>query len=167
MLIRKSAPHPRSRKTPRGGRMMAKKILQMSLEKLGQLSWSGECYKGWQLDAFRRPEKSMQDEIIANSEANHLRGSERHVCGGAGRWLEKKSAMGGGGMIWKREVRGRDRSSHGSSTRDSGGVSYCVITSWFVTLWLGGYLCPAATRRTRVSQISIVILFLLLCDIWQ
>ena len=30
MLIRKSAPHPRSRKTPRGGRMMAKMILQMS-----------------------------------------------------------------------------------------------------------------------------------------
>lgn len=31
MLIRKSAPHPRSRKTPRGGRIMAKMILQMSL----------------------------------------------------------------------------------------------------------------------------------------
>ena len=32
MLISRSAPHPRSRKTPSGGRMMAKKILQMSLE---------------------------------------------------------------------------------------------------------------------------------------
>jgi hypothetical protein len=31
MLIRKSAPQPRSRKTPRGGRIMAKIILQMSL----------------------------------------------------------------------------------------------------------------------------------------
>lgn len=31
MLIRRSAPHPRSRKTPRGGRMKAKMILQMSL----------------------------------------------------------------------------------------------------------------------------------------
>lgn len=31
MLMRKSAPHPRSRKTPRGGRIMAKIILQMSL----------------------------------------------------------------------------------------------------------------------------------------
>lgn len=31
MLIRRSAPHPRSRKTPSGGRMMAKMILQMSL----------------------------------------------------------------------------------------------------------------------------------------
>ena len=34
MLIRKSAPHPRSRNTPSGGRMMAKMILQMSLEGL-------------------------------------------------------------------------------------------------------------------------------------
>lgn len=33
MLIKKSAPHPFSRKTPRGGRMMAKMILQMSLYK--------------------------------------------------------------------------------------------------------------------------------------
>jgi len=32
MLIKRSAPHPRSRKTPRGGRMMAKMILQISLE---------------------------------------------------------------------------------------------------------------------------------------
>ena len=32
MLISRSAPHPRSRKTPSGGRMMAKMILQMSLE---------------------------------------------------------------------------------------------------------------------------------------
>lgn len=31
MLIRKSAPQPRSRKTPTGGRMMARMILQMSL----------------------------------------------------------------------------------------------------------------------------------------
>jgi len=31
MLMRKSAPHPRSRKTPSGGRIMAKMILQMSL----------------------------------------------------------------------------------------------------------------------------------------
>lgn len=31
MLMRKSAPQPRSRKTPRGGRMKAKMILQMSL----------------------------------------------------------------------------------------------------------------------------------------
>jgi hypothetical protein len=32
MLIRRSAPQPRSRKTPRGGRKMARMILQMSLE---------------------------------------------------------------------------------------------------------------------------------------
>lgn len=32
MLMRRSAPQPRSRKTPRGGRMMARRILQMSLE---------------------------------------------------------------------------------------------------------------------------------------
>lgn len=32
MLIRRSAPQPRSRKTPRGGRMMARMILQMSLQ---------------------------------------------------------------------------------------------------------------------------------------
>lgn len=31
MLMSRSAPQPRSRKTPRGGRMMAKMILQMSL----------------------------------------------------------------------------------------------------------------------------------------
>lgn len=31
MLMRKSAPQPRSRKTPTGGRMMARMILQMSL----------------------------------------------------------------------------------------------------------------------------------------
>lgn len=34
MLMRRSAPQPRSRKTPRGGRTMAKMILQMSLEKV-------------------------------------------------------------------------------------------------------------------------------------
>ena len=34
MLISRSAPHPRSRKTPSGGRMMAKMILQMSLERM-------------------------------------------------------------------------------------------------------------------------------------
>jgi len=32
MLIRRSAPHPRSRKTPRGGRKMAKMILMISLQ---------------------------------------------------------------------------------------------------------------------------------------
>ena len=32
MLIKKSAPHPRSRKTPRGGKIKAKMILQISLE---------------------------------------------------------------------------------------------------------------------------------------
>lgn len=32
MLMKKSALHPRSRKTPRGGRMMAMMILQMSLQ---------------------------------------------------------------------------------------------------------------------------------------
>jgi len=31
MLINRSAPQPRSRKTPRGGRRMARMILQMSL----------------------------------------------------------------------------------------------------------------------------------------
>lgn len=31
MLMRRSAPHPRSKKTPRGGRKMARMILQMSL----------------------------------------------------------------------------------------------------------------------------------------
>jgi hypothetical protein len=31
MLIRRSAPQPRSRKTPRGGRMTARMILQISL----------------------------------------------------------------------------------------------------------------------------------------
>lgn len=31
MLMRRSAPQPRSRKTPRGGRMTARMILQMSL----------------------------------------------------------------------------------------------------------------------------------------
>jgi hypothetical protein len=31
MLMKKSAPQPRSRKTPTGGRMMARRILQMSL----------------------------------------------------------------------------------------------------------------------------------------
>lgn len=31
MLMSKSAPQPRSRKTPRGGRMMARMILQISL----------------------------------------------------------------------------------------------------------------------------------------
>ena len=31
--MRRSAPQPRSRKTPRGGRMMARRILQMSLQK--------------------------------------------------------------------------------------------------------------------------------------
>ena len=30
MLIHRSAPHPRSRKTPRGGRKMARMILQIS-----------------------------------------------------------------------------------------------------------------------------------------
>jgi hypothetical protein len=30
MLIQRSAPHPRSRKTPRGGRKMARIILQIS-----------------------------------------------------------------------------------------------------------------------------------------
>lgn len=33
MLIRRSAPQPRSRKTPMGGRMMARMILQISLNK--------------------------------------------------------------------------------------------------------------------------------------
>ena len=37
MLMQKSAPQPRSRKTPRGGRMMAMMILQMSLELRGEL----------------------------------------------------------------------------------------------------------------------------------
>lgn len=37
MLIRRSAPQPRSRKTPRGGRKMARMILQMSLG-----GWSGQ-----------------------------------------------------------------------------------------------------------------------------
>ena len=31
MLIKRSAPHPRSRKTPSGGRMIARIILQISL----------------------------------------------------------------------------------------------------------------------------------------
>jgi len=37
MLMRRSAPHPRSRKTPRGGRMMARMILQISLAVKGIL----------------------------------------------------------------------------------------------------------------------------------
>ena len=41
MLISRSAPHPRSRKTPSGGRMMAKMILQMSLE--GGGGWLVRC----------------------------------------------------------------------------------------------------------------------------
>lgn len=42
MLIKRSAPHPRSRKTPRGGRMMAKMILQMSLRLELALERQGE-----------------------------------------------------------------------------------------------------------------------------
>ena len=38
MLISKSEPHPRSRKTPRGGRMTAKIILQMSLAVKGMIA---------------------------------------------------------------------------------------------------------------------------------
>lgn len=34
MLIRRSAPHPRSRKTPRGGKIMARMILKISLHKI-------------------------------------------------------------------------------------------------------------------------------------
>jgi len=37
MLMRRSAPQPRSRKTPRGGRRMAKMILQMSEAVKGML----------------------------------------------------------------------------------------------------------------------------------
>jgi hypothetical protein len=43
-LISRSAPHPRSRKTPRGGRMMAKMILQISLCR-GELQYS--CWLRW------------------------------------------------------------------------------------------------------------------------
>lgn len=58
MLMSRSAPQPRSRKTPRGGRMMAKMILQMSLfEKLASL----------QADKTNRPR-----------DAQDLRSSERH-----------------------------------------------------------------------------------------
>ena len=39
--MQKSAPQPRSRKTPRGGRMMAMMILQMSLELRGELVRGG------------------------------------------------------------------------------------------------------------------------------
>ncbi len=35
--MKKSALHPRSRKTPRGGRMMARMILQISLDDVCQL----------------------------------------------------------------------------------------------------------------------------------
>uniref|UniRef100_A0A0S1MIS1 Uncharacterized protein n=1 Tax=Phakopsora pachyrhizi TaxID=170000 RepID=A0A0S1MIS1_PHAPC len=38
MLMRKSAPQPRSRKTPRGGRMMARMILMMSDPVKGMLA---------------------------------------------------------------------------------------------------------------------------------
>jgi len=37
MLIKRSAPHPRSRKTPRGGRMTARMILQISLAVKGMM----------------------------------------------------------------------------------------------------------------------------------
>lgn len=43
MLMRKSAPHPRSRKTPRGGRIKAKMSLQISLEAMCQYSNFEEC----------------------------------------------------------------------------------------------------------------------------
>ena len=38
MLMKKSAPHPRSMKTPTGGRMTARMILQMSLEEHNRIS---------------------------------------------------------------------------------------------------------------------------------
>lgn len=40
MLMRRSAPQPRSRKTPRGGRMMARMILQMSLQRDTQSAYA-------------------------------------------------------------------------------------------------------------------------------
>lgn len=40
--MQKSALHPRSRKTPRGGRMMAKMILMMSLAVKGILNGGGD-----------------------------------------------------------------------------------------------------------------------------
>lgn len=44
MLIRRSAPHPRSRNTPSGGRIIAKMILQMS-EAVNAIdgSWTDIC----------------------------------------------------------------------------------------------------------------------------
>ena len=41
----KSAPHPLSRKTPRGGRMMARMILQISLAVKGMMFDFGESEK--------------------------------------------------------------------------------------------------------------------------
>jgi hypothetical protein len=43
MLIRMSALHPRSRKTPSGGRIKAKNILQMSLR--GEVSYRYRVFK--------------------------------------------------------------------------------------------------------------------------
>lgn len=55
--------------------------------------------------------------------------------------------MGGGGIKGEREVRRRE-----SPTHDSGGVSYCVITS---NLW----------ARAIFALISMAVLILLVCTI--
>jgi hypothetical protein len=53
MLIRRSPVHPRSRKTPRGGRRMARRILQISLR-------GSACEQKFQLVSQRREKKTHE-----------------------------------------------------------------------------------------------------------
>lgn len=65
----RSPPHPRSRKTPSGGRMMAKMNLQMSLQST-QLAkdFSGRSLRAIQIDCFAEKRDSEKRTSYAEEQ---------------------------------------------------------------------------------------------------
>jgi hypothetical protein len=87
MLISRSTPQPFSRKTPRGGRMMAKMILQMSL---WMISISADCCRynflssfAWQRRAStpRGVLRTTEKLKLNGRDGEDLRSGERHDGG--------------------------------------------------------------------------------------
>lgn len=79
MLMSKSAPHPRSRKTPRGGRMTARMILQISDAVKGILvDWYGKglCFGYEVVEVLRRLDLYLRSRLSSLYEKDANGGSK-------------------------------------------------------------------------------------------
>lgn len=157
MLISRSAPQPRSRKTPRGGRMMAKMILQISLWRVSNgghghmVIWSDwkcdECSQITQANLYsgKRRKKGAQGE----KSMGDSRSSERHDGGvflGIGkskgsREIKSSRDRGREGKSESREEWEQGRSSRLALLKGREGAPD-YVASLTATLWLSLMYLP-------------------------